>query len=151
MEETVLKTRKTMKTTNVIAAFALMVLMAFASESLRAQTGKVNPEKIYTTSELTVQPSYSDEYVQSVDEFITRNLAYPRQAMENGTEGTVKVRAVIEADGRVSDVLVLDDIGDYCGDMAAKLVWKTRKWTPGEVNGKPVRSEVFVEVRFELK
>ena len=42
--------------------------------------------------------------LENMAQFIADNLKYPRQAVDNGTEGTVFVTFVVERDGSISDI-----------------------------------------------
>ncbi|HPI08920.1 MAG TPA: energy transducer TonB [Saprospiraceae bacterium] len=43
------------------------------------------------------------------------------------------------------------DIGGGCGQEAKRLVEAMPKWTPGKKNGKPVRVEYTMPVKFKLE
>ena len=45
--------------------------------------------------------------LENMAQFIADNLKYPRQAVDNGTEGTVFVTFVVERDGSISDIKLL--------------------------------------------
>jgi protein TonB len=86
-------------------------------------------------------------------EFLRYNLKYPAQAVRNKTEGTVLIQFIVERDGRVSNIKILQDIGDGCGQEARRVVEMmnnmTRRWTPGLQNGQlPVRVQYTLPVVF---
>lgn len=84
--------------------------------------------------------------------FIGQNLHYPVNAVENGTSGTVYVTFVVELDGSISDVKLLKDLEDGCGDEAIRVVKKMPpNWIPGMTNGKPVRSQCNLPIKFRIK
>ncbi len=88
-------------------------------------------------------------------QFIYDNIQYPAIARENGIEGTVVVRFVVEADGSIKQAEVVRDIGGRCGEEALRVVNMMnklpQKWTPGKQRGKPVRVWFNLPVKFILE
>lgn len=88
-------------------------------------------------------------------QFIYDNIQYPAIARENGIEGTVVVRFVVEADGSIKYAEVVRDIGGRCGEEAMRVVAlmnsMPQKWTPGRQRGKPVRVWFNLPVKFILE
>ena len=88
--------------------------------------------------------------LKALTDFVASNLEYPQRALDNGTQGKVLVRFVVEKDGAVSGIQVIKDIGDGCGDEVIRILKRTKKWTPAKVNGLPVRSVYRLPVTFRL-
>ena len=82
--------------------------------------------------------------------FIQRNLHYPDEAKLNKIEGKVFVTFTIEADGSVSNIKVLRDIGGGCGAEAVRVVKMMPKWKPGRQRGKAVRTQFNLPILFVL-
>ena len=89
--------------------------------------------------------------MDSLKAFIERNLIYPQAARDNKIEGKVYVTFTVEADGSISNVKVLRDIGGGCGEEAVRVVKMMPKWKPGKQRGKPVRTQFNLPVTFKLK
>lgn len=87
----------------------------------------------------------------SLGQYLARNLQYPRLAAENGIQGMVAIKFVIEKDGHVGAINLVRDIGGGCGQEAKRLVENMPKWTPGRKNGKKVRVEYLLPVKFRLE
>ena len=87
--------------------------------------------------------------------FLYQNINYPLEARQNGNEGTVVVRFVVEPDGSISNEEILKDIGGGCGDEALRIIKAMNeinlKWRPAFNKGKAVRSWVNVPVKFKLE
>jgi len=81
---------------------------------------------------------------------IDKNIEYPKEAINEGIEGQVKVLCTIEKDGRVSNVLVLEDIGGNCGQAVCNAIKKV-SFAPAQQNGFPHRYNMIVPVSFTLK
>lgn len=84
-------------------------------------------------------------------EYIYKNIKYPAIARENGVEGTVVIRFVVEKDGKITASEVVRDIGAGCGDEAKRIVDMMPKWIPGKQRGNAVRVQFNLPVRFKLE
>lgn len=87
--------------------------------------------------------------------FIYSHIQYPALASKNGIEGTAVVTFIIEKDGSVQSAKVLRDIGGGCGQEALRvielMVVNELRWTPGKQQGKPVRVQFNLPVKFKLQ
>lgn len=88
---------------------------------------------------------------QALLDFIYARLEYPAVALENGITGTVIVRFVVEKDGSVTNMQVLRDIGGGCGQAVLKVVEMMPEWIPGSQQGRKVRVQFNLPVRFQAK
>lgn len=82
--------------------------------------------------------------------FICMNLSYPDQARDNGLEGVVIVRFVVEKDGTIGNVKLVRDIGGGCGQAVVEMVKSMPRWKPATQSGKPVNCEFTLPVKFQL-
>ena len=85
---------------------------------------------------------------------IAKNINYPEEMMEMGIQGKVYVSFVVEKDGSITNVKVIRGINGarLLGEEAVRAVMKLpKKFTPGKMNGKPVRVVLNVPVHFQLK
>ncbi|GDX52729.1 hypothetical protein LBMAG27_17760 [Bacteroidota bacterium] len=83
--------------------------------------------------------------------FFTKNIHYPKEAEKNKTKGFVKLMAVVEKDGTLTNILVMNDIGSGCGAEAVRVVKTMPVWNPGENKGESVRVRVEMMVGFMPK
>ncbi len=83
--------------------------------------------------------------------FIYNNIKYPTLARIHGIEGMAVVSFIVEKDGFVTDPKILRDVKAGCGDEALKIVRRMPKWKPGTQDGKPVRVQFNLPVRFKLE
>ena len=84
-------------------------------------------------------------------EYLNKNIHYPEEAAENGIEGVVVVKFVVEKDGSITCAQVLRDIGGGCGKEALRVVNAMPRWNPGKQIGRLVRSEFTLPIQFELR
>lgn len=78
-------------------------------------------------------------------------IKYPEIARENDIEGSVYVRFVIERNGSVSNVEVAKGADRILNDAAMSHVKKMPSWKPGKQNGKEVRVQYVVPIKFTLQ
>jgi len=82
--------------------------------------------------------------------FLGQNIKYPEQAKKNGVQGKVFVTFVVETDGSISNVKVLRGIGGGCDEEAVRVIKLMPKWSPGMQDGKAVRVQFNLPIRFTL-
>lgn len=75
---------------------------------------------------------------------------YPRQALRDGVEGSVRVRVTIDEQGNVSDVQVVHGSGSGLLDRAALDAVRDWHYQPAIHHGQPVASTVDVPIDFKL-
>ncbi|MDN3587606.1 energy transducer TonB [Pedobacter aquatilis] len=82
--------------------------------------------------------------------YIQRNLRYPYQAQEAGTQGKVYISFVVEKDGSISNVNLIKGIGFGCDEEAIKVIKKSPAWNAGKNKGNPVRVRFNLPITFTL-
>jgi len=80
--------------------------------------------------------------------FVTDNVKYPDLARDNKIQGTVYVSFVVEPDGSLSDIKIMNGIGAGCDEEAERIVKLMPKWTPGKQNNQSVRVRVVIPMKF---
>lgn len=83
--------------------------------------------------------------------WIAENVNYPTIAAENGIEGRVSCQFTVNADGSISDVIVVRPVDPSLDREAIRVLSRLPKFTPGQQRGKPVRVKFSVPVRFQLQ
>ena len=82
--------------------------------------------------------------------FLASNVHYPQVAINYGVQGIVYVAFVVEKDGSLSNFRAVTKLGAGCDDEAVRVSSMMKKWNPGRQNGKCVRVEVVLPVKFQL-
>jgi len=91
------------------------------------------------------------EFNGNLFKYLKDNLQYPRSAIENGTSGTVVLQFVVENDGSIGNLKILNPIGDGCTEEAIRVVKSMPKWKPGKNHGEPSRVLFNLPVKFTIK
>ena len=76
---------------------------------------------------------------------------YPRQARRLGQQGTVLLKALVSATGRVEELEIAESSGVKSLDVAALKAVREWRFEPGRENGRAKAMRVRVPVRFELQ
>lgn len=82
--------------------------------------------------------------------FISKNVKYPKSAIDNDIEGKTFVEFVVEKDGSVSNVRTKKGFDKDCDAEAERVVKAMPKWIPGAVKGENVRVRFVLPVSFKL-
>lgn len=101
---------------------------------------------------LTKQPEFNGGDLSEFSKWIIQHADYPANAKAAGSAGQGHVFFKVNSDGRVSDVMA--EGYRACrelGAAATQLVASSPRWTPGEVDGKPVATTICVAVDYILQ
>lgn len=132
---------------------ALLFIVFACSEDLGAQSEElsVNSEKIQEEVFTKVEEAPAPE--GGMDKFysyITKNIKYPQLARKQGIEGLVNVQFVVEKDGTLTNIKVIDGIGAGCDDEAIRVLQSASAFTPGRQRGKAIRVQMTLPIIFKL-
>ena len=85
--------------------------------------------------------------------FIQKNVQYPQVEKEAGISGTCYVTFVVEKDGSITDVKVLRGVsgGPGCDKEAKRVVAAMPSWKAGKQNGREVRVQFNLPIKFTLR
>ena len=84
-------------------------------------------------------------------QYITENLQYPITAKEKGISGDVRVSYIIDKDGSIIDVKVIESVDPDLDKEAVRLISSMPKWKPGIRKSKYVKMRTSTVIRFELE
>ena len=97
-----------------------------------------------------VQPEYPGG-INALMAFLSQNISYPEDAMEQNIQGRVMVRFVVTKDGNVSDVEVTNSVYPSLDAEAVRVVKLMKGWKPGEFNGQKVNVWFSLPISFKLQ
>lgn len=83
--------------------------------------------------------------------FFNDFIIYPERARKKKIEGQVIVQFVVEKNGSVSNIQIIHDIGEGCGDEVVRAIQHLPKLIPGMNGGIPVRVLYKAPFHFVLK
>ncbi len=103
-------------------------------------------------SELLPSPDQFVPYEEAPVQVVIVTPEYPALAQRAGVEGTVWIKALVDKEGQVRDVLIVKDSGANAGfeesaiDAAKQTVWK-----PAIANGQPIAVWITYKIDFKLR
>lgn len=83
--------------------------------------------------------------------FLSSNLNYPSEALENEIQGRVVIKFVVKADGSIGTTEIVKSVHPALDAEAERLVRLMPKWTPGKYDGKPANVWFSIPVIFKLQ
>jgi len=112
----------------------------------------IAPETVFQMSNVDKPPQFQrGDEVKFVKTWVNKYLKYPRSAIAQGIQGRVLVQFIIEANGSVTHVEVIESVDPLLDDEAVRVISASPKWSPGKKNGVNVRTRCTVPVYFILK
>lgn len=106
-------------------------------------------ENVYTSVEEYPQFGNGDK---DLLKYLNKNIEYPSAAQDMGVEGKIYVRFIVEKDGSISDVRVIN--GPEFGGLreeAVRVVSNMPKWKAGRQNGMNVKVWHILPIVFKLE
>jgi len=82
--------------------------------------------------------------------YLSRKIQFPADAMRLGITGKVYVSFVVEADGSISDIKLLNRIYPSLDREALRVIARSPEWIPGQQHGIPVRVVFNVPVSYQF-
>ncbi|MEM6630152.1 MAG: energy transducer TonB [Bacteroidota bacterium] len=82
--------------------------------------------------------------------YLQSQLVYPQEARSEQIEGNVQVRFVIQPDGSITNVEIVEGIGFGCDEEAMRLVSEMPQWVPGVQNNEKVPVYKALAIKFQL-
>ena len=96
-------------------------------------------------------PSFMGGDLMTFRNWVMRQVRYPQVAIENNITGRVLLTFVIEKDGRLSNVKVLQNPHESLSNEAVRIIKESPMWAPGKQRGQAVRVKYTLPVEFRLQ
>ena len=87
---------------------------------------------------------------QKMQDFIEKNLHYPKECAENGIQGRVIIDFVVERNGTLTNIRVVKSVNPALDKEALRIVKLMPKWIPGRQSYKEVRVKYIIPITFRL-
>jgi TonB family protein len=131
--------------------YFLLVFLTAILFHAQAQTD----ESVYIYGDSTnidVQPEYFIDGDAGFNRFIQLHIIYPEDAKNGGLQGIVYASFIIEKDGSVSTIKILQGkcVSPSCDQEVVRMLSQSLPWKPGLKDGMPIRTKKIVRIRFAL-
>jgi TonB family protein len=95
-------------------------------------------------------PNFPEGQV-ALHKYLRDSLHYPPVAQENGIEGKVYIRFVVDTNGELTHIGVRRGLQEDCDKEAIRLIRAMPKWIPGRHQGKLVKVSYVLPIKFNLE
>jgi len=100
------------------------------------------------------EPNKQAKYVcfqRSLMKHVIKNFRYPARAQEEGIQGRVIVKFVIQKDGSIDEISVLRGVNKDLDKEAMRIVTKIPNIIPAQVDGDNVKVSTMLPITFKLR
>lgn len=87
---------------------------------------------------------------EAMNDYLMNKIFYPREALVDRAEGTVIVSFIVNSNGSISKIKVIKGLHKLLDKIAADAVKGMPLWKAGKIQGKAVRTQVNLPIRFML-
>lgn len=109
----------------------------------------IEEETVFVRAE--TMPSFQGGDLNTFRTWVQTNVKFPQIALENGIQGRVTLSFVIEKDGRLTNIQVLQTPDRSLSEEAVRVLSKSPKWTPGKQRNQVVRVSYTLPVEFRVQ
>ena len=88
--------------------------------------------------------------VVKMNEYLSNSIIYPEYAVNNNIEGKVVLEFVVDIDGTITDIKIVQSVHESLDNEASRVVKSMPKWKPGKNDGKLVRVKYTLPIGFNL-
>ncbi len=85
-----------------------------------------------------------------LQQYIAKHLKYPTQAVEQGIQGKVFVRFIVNSNGEIRKASIINSIHPLVDKEALRVVKNLPKWEAGTQNGQKVNVWITIPIVFQL-
>lgn len=101
--------------------------------------------------ERAISPAKFNGGERKLRKYVAEQLEYPSEAYKEGVEGLVEVAFMVDSDGSISDIEIVNGSHPSLNEEALRVVESFPNWEPRKVNSEPVKSYVSIPIRFEIQ
>ncbi|MBW4888341.1 energy transducer TonB [Mucilaginibacter sp. HMF5004] len=106
-------------------------------------------KKEYRYTKRNVEPEFRGGE-SALYRYLGYAIRYPNEAKENGIQGRVILKFIVEKDGSVANIEILKSPDSQLTQEAIRVLKNSPKWTPGMMYGRNVRVLYTLPVNFAL-
>lgn len=96
-------------------------------------------------------PTFQGGDLMKFREWVQKRLRYPQIAQENNIAGRVTLSFVIEKDGSLTNIEVMQSPDRSLSEEAIRVLKTSPKWEPGKQRNQPVRVKYTLPVAFQIR
>ena len=93
-------------------------------------------------------PKFQGEEMGAFSRWLNRRIARPQGCKHSGT---MKVSFIVDAEGSVKDVKVVESVCEELDAMVVSLIAQSPQWEPATHKGKPVGQYLSIPISFKIR
>ena len=157
-------------TSNALGFFQLQVdstvnieIVSSDYPPMQVKLPEVNSFKIELTKPLVTNKQVEEVFVvyeepasfpggmQSFNNYINKNIKFPKEVKNGTISGKVLVDFVIDSTGQIppDEIKIKQGLCKSCDEEAIRLIKGSPKWNPGVQRDKPVRQRMIMPIMFK--
>lgn len=113
----------------------------------KTDTSIIENNDIYTIVDKMPEYEYGERELAN---FISYNIRYPKEALQQGIEGRILCSFIVSHDGSISNIEVVSGLHDTLNNEAIRVLGLMPKWNPGENNGEKVNVKCLLPIDFKI-
>ena len=120
----------------------------------KAERKNKSAEEVKEEEKTLFDPEIAAEFPGGIEKLMTylsHNIRYPFSAFSDNRTGKSLVGFIIQSDGSISDVKILESSWPDLDEEAMRVVKAMPKWTPATTDGNPVASQFSLPINFRLQ
>jgi protein TonB len=122
----------------------LIALCSIFSFAAAAQDTAKDTSEVRTYVEHMPSPGFD------LNKWLGKHMHYPTKALEDGIQGRVLCKFVVNETGAISDVTVVKSASRELDEEAVRVLSDMPNWTPGMQNGKAVKVYFMYPIKFAI-
>lgn len=115
----------------------------------KSEQESVSEDLPFTTVEQ--MPTFQGGDLITFNRWVMSQIRYPEIAQQNGIQGRVLVTFIVEIDGSLSNIKVIQSPDTSLTAEAVRVISNSPKWEPGRQRNHPVRVMFTMPVNFRLQ
>lgn len=115
----------------------------------KSEQKSVSEDPPFTTVEQ--MPTFQGGDLITFNRWVMSQIRYPEIAQQNGIQGLVLVKFIVEIDGSLSNIKIIQSPDTSLTTEAVRVISNSPKWEPGRQRNQPVRVMFTMPVNFRLQ
>lgn len=123
----------------LLPSFLCLILLSSTVIKNDSQQGNIAPDK----------PAEFPGGQLKFAEYLSQSLKYSNEAIKHDIRGKVMLSFVVDKNGSIIDIDVLESLGYGLDEVAVKALKNSPEWRPAMLNGRPVKVAYTMPVLFQ--
>jgi len=143
-------TQRMLRTVFYSSVSLVVVLFLISNCTGKVATDEPVAEDKKETFTIVEQMPSPDGGIETFYEYLQKNIKYPAEARNRGTEEVIEVQFVVERDGSLSNITSITGDNPGLKEESETVVSKFTAFNPGSQRGRNVRVRMAIPIQFKL-